>query len=186
MNGVKERVTICPRRSCGAALLSKGFRIWIDDLRNWPNEMWGKSVSVTGVVIGRYDLTVFIPSRRNRGIQGIPIPKGTDLHNASHRYLLKDTTWKLQWPYQHQPGFSAVSSRVSRKRAGGREFSASNPLCFSTFSEVELRRDYLSRNSAFSGSWCKRQSHAAGGYPRMASAVRRPETMEPSIDALVR
>ena len=83
-------------RKLGPALLGKDFSIWIDGLSEWPNEMRGKHVSVTGTVIERHDKPVFIPSPRNRGVQGIPVPKGTDLHKASHRYLLKDATWKLQ------------------------------------------------------------------------------------------
>jgi|LakMenE01Jun11ns_1017448.scaffolds.fasta_scaffold9847210_3 hypothetical protein len=83
-------------RKLGAALLGKDFFIWIDGLHDWPDGMRGKRVSVTGTVIERHDLPVFIPSRADRGIQGIPVPKGTDLHKASHRYLLKDATWKLQ------------------------------------------------------------------------------------------
>jgi hypothetical protein len=84
------------RGKLGAALLGKDFDIWIEGLPYWPNEMQGKRVSVTGTVIERHDLPVFIPNRKYPGVQGIPVPKGTDLHKASHRYLLKDATWKLQ------------------------------------------------------------------------------------------
>jgi hypothetical protein len=83
-------------RKLGAALLGKDFYIWIDGLYDWPNEMRGKRVSVTGTVIERHDLPVFIPSPTEPGVQGVPVPIGTDLHKASHRYLLKDATWKLQ------------------------------------------------------------------------------------------
>ena len=83
-------------RHLGAILVGKGFSIWIDGLHDWPDELRGKRVSVTGTVIERHDLPVFIPNRANRGIQGIPVPKGTNLHEAAHRYLLKDATWKLE------------------------------------------------------------------------------------------
>ena len=83
-------------RKLGAALLGKDFVIWIDGLHGWPSGFRGKRVSVTGTLIERHDLPVFIPSPNDPGIQGIPVPKGTDLHKASQRYLLKDATWKLQ------------------------------------------------------------------------------------------
>ena len=83
-------------RKGGAALLGKDFEIWIDGLDGWPDKMRGKHVVVTGTVIERHDLPVFIPSPTEPAVQGIPVPKGTDLHKASHRYLLKDATWKLQ------------------------------------------------------------------------------------------
>jgi hypothetical protein len=83
-------------RHLGAVLRGKGFSIWIDGLHDWPDDLRGKRVSVTGTVIERHDLPVFIQNRANRGVQGIPVPKGTNLHEAAHRYLLKDATWKLE------------------------------------------------------------------------------------------
>ncbi len=84
----------------GAFLSGKDFGISIDVIHRWPEEFEGKQVSVTGIVIERFDLPVFIQRRNDPGIQGIPVPPGTDLRKASHRYLLKDAKWKLHEP-QH-------------------------------------------------------------------------------------
>ncbi len=82
----------------GAVLvLENGQRIWMDEMESWPNgyytENESKSVQVTGVLRERYDLPVFIPSNDSIEKLGIPVPKGTDLKEASHRYLLKDYEW---------------------------------------------------------------------------------------------
>ena len=69
--------------------------LYIDSLNYWPKDYSGKTVEVTGVVIKRHDLPVFIPEDGKPVVSGIPVPEGTDLHEASKRYLLKDATWKL-------------------------------------------------------------------------------------------
>jgi hypothetical protein len=78
----------------GARLSGENFTIFIDGIYAWPEEMYGKKVSVTGTLIERHDLPVFVqePGRKNLR-SGIPVPKGTDLHAAAHRYLLKDAKW---------------------------------------------------------------------------------------------
>jgi len=37
-------------------------------------------------------LPVFIPDDSDLAVQGIPVPAGTDLEKASHRFLLRDAT----------------------------------------------------------------------------------------------
>ena len=61
----------------------------------WPEDYYGKTVDVTGVVIKKYDLPVFIPKEGQPVVTGIPVSEGTDLHEASKRYLLRKATWKL-------------------------------------------------------------------------------------------
>lgn len=83
----------------GAVLvLEDGQRIWMDDMESWPNgyytEKESKTIQVTGVLIERYDLPVFVPSNDPIVKQGISVPKGTDLKEGSHRYLVKDYEWK--------------------------------------------------------------------------------------------
>jgi hypothetical protein len=53
----------------------------------------GKRVRVTGTVIERHNLPVFIPRKDELPVQGIPVPEGTDLHKASRRFLLQDAKW---------------------------------------------------------------------------------------------
>ena len=64
--------------------------IWIDSLSFWPEQYRGKRVSVTGTLIKRYDLPVYIQKIGEPVRTGIPVPEGTDLHSASKRYLLEN------------------------------------------------------------------------------------------------
>ncbi len=84
----------------GAALHLKNERfIWMDELFSWPDgfyisEKKSKTVKVTGVLTERNDLPVFIHNENDSLVQqGIPVPKGTDLKKASHRFLLKEYKW---------------------------------------------------------------------------------------------
>jgi len=85
----------------GALLTAKdGSSIWIDGLESWPagfylGEENGKILSVTGIVIEKYDLPVFIYKEGGPQKSGIPVPEGTDLKEASRRYLLKGAKWKV-------------------------------------------------------------------------------------------
>lgn len=83
----------------GAQLIGENFVIWIDGLGAWPEGFYlggdeGKRIKVTGVVIEKHDLPVFIPREDEPEKTGIPVLKDTDLREASHRYLLKDAVWE--------------------------------------------------------------------------------------------
>ncbi len=87
-------------RPIGAELVGDDFSIWIDGLDFWPEGYYtggdrGKRVKVTGVLAEDHALPVFIPEKGKPIPQGIPVPEGTDLYKASHRYLLKDARWEL-------------------------------------------------------------------------------------------
>jgi hypothetical protein len=70
-------------------------------MESWPNGYYlkenyekTKSIKVTGILIEKNDLPVFVQNESDSILQqGIPVPKGTDLKNASHRYLLKKYKW---------------------------------------------------------------------------------------------
>ncbi|KFF01685.1 hypothetical protein [Chryseobacterium luteum] len=88
----------------GAVLISEnGESIWMDGLDSWPDgyyvkddDLNTKTVKVTGTIIEESDLPVFIPNENDSIIQqGIPKPKGSDLQQASHRYLLKDYKYSI-------------------------------------------------------------------------------------------
>jgi hypothetical protein len=86
----------------GALLVCDGDMggIFIDGLSFWPDGYYsggekGRRVRVTGTVIQKADLPVFIPKPGEPVPQGIPMPEGTDLNEASKRYLLKGATWTL-------------------------------------------------------------------------------------------
>ena len=75
----------------GALLELPGDSIWLDR-KDWPAGYYGRRVRVTGVVIRRDDLPVFIPEEGEERA-GIPVPPGTDLREARVRYLLANPAW---------------------------------------------------------------------------------------------
>ena len=84
----------------GAAVtLSNDKRIYIEDFNSWPKNYYlgerkSKTVKITGILIERNDLPVFI-ANDDELKQGMSVPKGTDLKQASHRFLLKNVSWKI-------------------------------------------------------------------------------------------
>ncbi len=80
----------------GALLMIGGARtVWIDGLDAWPSELRGKVVEVTGKVIERSDLPVFVHHDGEPEKGGIPVGPGTDLAQARRRFLLTQARWKV-------------------------------------------------------------------------------------------
>lgn len=84
----------------GALLRGDGAEIWIDGLDAWPPGYYlggqqGRRVRVTGTVITRADLPIFVDEPGALPNSGIPVPPGTDLEQAAKRYLLQGATWEL-------------------------------------------------------------------------------------------
>ncbi len=84
----------------GAQLIGTDFDLWIDGLSSWPEGYYtggekGKKLRVFGILTEDNGVPVFIPKRDEPIVQGIPVPEGTDLRKASHRYILKDANWEL-------------------------------------------------------------------------------------------
>jgi len=74
--------------------------IFIEDLKGWPEEFYvpedsAKLVRVTGKLVVKQDLPVFIQKEGEPDQQGIPVPEGTNLKEAQKRYVLKNATWEL-------------------------------------------------------------------------------------------
>jgi len=86
---------IAEARKLGAALRGDGFEVWIDRLSEWPREWAGRRVRVTGVLEERNDLPVFVQKPGEPAASGIPVPEGTDLREASRRYVVRDANWSL-------------------------------------------------------------------------------------------
>ncbi len=98
-----KRITVggwAVNRRGGAEVVGTDFSVWIDSLDAWPEGYYvgsdrGKRVKVTGVLAEDHGLPVFIQRKGEPIPQGIPVPEGTDLNKASHRYLLKEAKWEL-------------------------------------------------------------------------------------------
>jgi hypothetical protein len=84
----------------GAQLIGEGADIWIDGLDYWPTGFYlggrqGKHLRVTGIVIERNDLPIFVPGENTEQKGGIPVKKEADLEKAKKRFLLKDASWEI-------------------------------------------------------------------------------------------
>ena len=86
---------VAEARKLGAALRGNDFDVWIDQLTDWPRGYAGQRVRVTGVLEERHDLPVYIQKPGEPVAAGIPVPEGTDLRQASRRYVLRDAKWSL-------------------------------------------------------------------------------------------
>ena len=97
-----KRITLVGRAldlKLGALLSLDNSAVWIKGVDRWPDGYYlggdtGKMVKVTGVLGEDHALPVYIEDE-NIVISGIPMPKGTDLRKASHRYILKKAKWEL-------------------------------------------------------------------------------------------
>src|SRR5262245_38185798 len=84
----------------GALLLGDSEEIWIDGLEEWPEGFYrggneGKRIRVTGTVIARDDLPVFVQTEGIPAKAGIPVASEEQLKNAKRRFLLRDAKWTV-------------------------------------------------------------------------------------------
>jgi hypothetical protein len=79
----------------GAVLDTKGDLLWIDGLESWPDALHGKRVRVTGRVVVRRDLPVFVRVPGEPEKTGIPVPEGTDVNEASSRRVVTGARWEI-------------------------------------------------------------------------------------------
>lgn len=79
----------------GALLMTGSAMIWIDGIDAWPSEVRGKHLQVTGKVIQRADLPVFVHQEGEPEMQGMPLPAGTNLEKARRRFLLAEARWTV-------------------------------------------------------------------------------------------
>ena len=89
-------VGIADPRKGGPAIHGEDFYVWLVDVDDWPANVAMKKVEVKGRLEEDHALPVFIDDPNNKlVIQGIPMPKGTDLKEASRRLILVHPTWRL-------------------------------------------------------------------------------------------
>lgn len=98
-----KRITLVGRvlhRKNGDQLIGDGFEVWLEHLRDFPAGYYswdkkGQKVRVTGILTEDHALPVFIPREGEPIVQGIPVPEGTDLRKAGHRFVLRDVRWEI-------------------------------------------------------------------------------------------
>jgi hypothetical protein len=86
-------------RKGGAVLQVGKVTVWIDGLHAWPPGYYeggdrGRRIVVTGVLAEDHGLPVFVQLEGDPIMQGIPVPEGTDLEQASRRFVLRDARWE--------------------------------------------------------------------------------------------
>ena len=88
-------------------LVSGGLPLFIDGMTYWPPDFYeggtkGKRVVARGQIVERFDLPVYeaIPGEEPRA--GIPVPPGTDMRQASRRFLMVFAEWDL-WTIPTDP-----------------------------------------------------------------------------------
>jgi hypothetical protein len=84
----------------GALLQGKDDAIWIDGLDSWPDGFYaggdqGKRLRVTGTVIRKDDVPVFVQKPGEPPRAGIPVGSEEELEKARWRYLLADAKWTV-------------------------------------------------------------------------------------------
>lgn len=84
----------------GAMVKTEGYSIWIENLDCWPNGYYlgedkCKTVRITGKIIQKSDLPVFLYKEGDPIRSGIPVPEGTDLKKAKRRFLLRNADWEV-------------------------------------------------------------------------------------------
>ena len=82
----------------GAVLKGKQGAIWIDGLDSWPEGYYsggdqGKHLRVTGTVIKKDDMPVFVQKPGEVPPAGIPVASEAEREKSKWRYLLKDAKW---------------------------------------------------------------------------------------------
>ena len=98
---VGKRITLegmAMNRKGGAVLVGKGFEVWMADFDAWPDGYYeggdrGKRLVVTAELGEDHGLPIVVERPGEPIAQGIPVPEGTDVHAASHRFVLKNATW---------------------------------------------------------------------------------------------
>ena len=102
-NHLGQRVTVHGKalnHKLGAYLEGDEYGIYVDlPDTHWPSELYfgkgdGEQVTVTGTVVERNDVPVFIPNPNKPLVQGVPVPEGTDLEGASKRYVLESVEYQ--------------------------------------------------------------------------------------------
>lgn len=89
-------VGVADSRTGGAALSGDNFYVWLKNVPSWPANLVTKRVEVQGRLEVDHGLPVFVRQKNDPlPKQGISVTEGTDLREASKRYVLTHPTWTL-------------------------------------------------------------------------------------------
>lgn len=79
----------------GALLVGEDASVWIDGMSRWPQAVLqgGTELCVTGTLVQRRDLPVFVPEEDGVAKAGMPVAVGSGGSDAGLRFLLKDAKW---------------------------------------------------------------------------------------------
>lgn len=83
------------RRKGGITVVGSGFEVWLLDEGLVPDDVFGDDATgplmrFSGTLDEDQGLPVFIEEDSDLAVQGIPMPLGTDLEKARHRFVLRD------------------------------------------------------------------------------------------------
>lgn len=93
IGGTITVVGIARDAKLGALVETEGGVFWLDGVDAWPAGLSGRRVRVTGTLIRRRDLPVFVEKEGEPPVSGIPVPPGTDVSEAAARHLIKAPAW---------------------------------------------------------------------------------------------
>lgn len=112
-----KRITVTGQATnakMGARLHGDGFTIWVDlPAKAWPDGMYhgndkGELVEVTGTVVQRQDVPVIVVVPGEPVLRaGVTVPPGTDVEEASKRYILENVVWNRVVPAATRPSAPA-------------------------------------------------------------------------------
>jgi hypothetical protein len=89
-------VGIAEARKGGVAVRGPDFYVWLEGISQWPDGVATRKIKVTGELREDHNLPVFVANADDSGVpQGVPLPPGTDLVEASRRLIVRHAAWTL-------------------------------------------------------------------------------------------
>ena len=81
-------------RKDGAVIRGEDRCVFVVGMHRWPRGVPGREVTAEGILGEDHGLAV-IRDEDRMFLQGVPVPAGTDMREASRRQTLSDITWSL-------------------------------------------------------------------------------------------
>lgn len=84
---------VAENRKDGAVLRVGQAELWLPQMTGWPDPGAGR-VRATGRLSEDHGRPVFVRRPEAPIVQGVEVPEGTELREASHRWVLLDASWR--------------------------------------------------------------------------------------------